>query len=374
MKKLHVLTLVAAAALLAACGGGDVRTTAVKVVGDSLNDSGTFGFKFTVQGSPTLIWTDRVASAVGVSSLCARYGATSPTTVALNPAATACTSYAVGGGRVNPAGTAGDTTAFSIVQQLKDLAATGNFGSEELLLVDGGGNDAADLIGAYLGAAQDGGAAYSSLLLELLTPTAVQTAVAGGQSGLVAAGAQYMQALANRLADSVTAQALDKGAQRVVVVNAPDVTRTPRFTAVLAGVAAASGGGAAGQAAAGAVQQVARTWVQAFNAQLSTRLSSNSRVAIVDFYGQFNRWLDTPASFGLTNVTVPACPSTGTDSSGLPAYNLATCTATSLSASRPADPNWWQSYLFSDNFHATPKGNELFAQLVLDALASKGWR
>ena len=40
------------AALVAACGGGDkAPITSVKVMGDSLADSGTFGLKFTVQGA-----------------------------------------------------------------------------------------------------------------------------------------------------------------------------------------------------------------------------------------------------------------------------------------------------------------------------------
>ena len=49
------LSALFAACLLAACGGSDdapiSRVTAVKVMGDSLSDSGTYGFKFTVQGS-----------------------------------------------------------------------------------------------------------------------------------------------------------------------------------------------------------------------------------------------------------------------------------------------------------------------------------
>lgn len=177
------LTVIAAGALLAACGGGSPRTTAVKVVGDSLNDSGVFGFKFTVQGTnaaPSLIWADHVTAAVGASALCARYVSTGPNTVIMNPAANQCTSYGVGGGRVNPAGLAVDSSAFSVVQQLKDMAAAGSFGPEELLLVDGGGNDVADLVGAYLGAATDGGAAYVALIGELLTPTQVSAATAGG--------------------------------------------------------------------------------------------------------------------------------------------------------------------------------------------------
>ena len=47
--------MAAVAALVAACGGGEnAPITSVKVMGDSLADSGTFGLKFTVQGtSPT---------------------------------------------------------------------------------------------------------------------------------------------------------------------------------------------------------------------------------------------------------------------------------------------------------------------------------
>ena len=67
----------AAASLLVACGGGGADTSpvapikTVKVMGDSIADSGTFGFKFTVQGSAptvpasTLIWPELVASNYG---------------------------------------------------------------------------------------------------------------------------------------------------------------------------------------------------------------------------------------------------------------------------------------------------------------------
>ena len=63
----------AAAALLSACGGGgsddaDTKITTVKVMGDSLADSGTFGYKFTVQAAQavgtgaTPLWVDQVAT------------------------------------------------------------------------------------------------------------------------------------------------------------------------------------------------------------------------------------------------------------------------------------------------------------------------
>mgnify|MGYP003476234921 CR=1 FL=1 len=45
------LVSLALVAWLAACGDGGPDTRAVRVAGDSLSDSGTFGFKATVQGS-----------------------------------------------------------------------------------------------------------------------------------------------------------------------------------------------------------------------------------------------------------------------------------------------------------------------------------
>lgn len=365
------LSAAAVALLLVACGGGN-ETPTLRVVGDSLNDSGTFGIKFTVQGSSTAatqIWVDHVASYVGADPVCARFGAN----LALNPAAPQCTSYAVGGGRVNPSGSAQDTTPVSIVQQLTSASAAGSYGAKELLFVDGGGNDAADLVGAYLAAGSDGGTSYAALLGELLTPAQVTAAVAGGQAGLAQAGGLYMTALANRLADAVTTHALDRGAQRVLVFTAPDVTRTPRFLAVLAGVALQSN-----QATADGVRTLVNSWVQAFNGQLTTRFTGNSRVAMVDFYTTFNQWLTTPATYGLTNTTNPACPIVGTDTQGLPTYNISACSATSLSATTPpagatGGANWWQTYVFSDNFHGTPRTNQLMGSLVNGVLASRGW-
>ena len=128
MKKLKlILGALTAAAIVAGCGGGGGTATStglgintVKVVGDSLSDSGVFGIKFAMQGSvaePMQIWTERIAATYGAASLCPRYAATGATTVALNPAAAACTSYAVGGGRINIP--TAPTSGFSIPEQLK---------------------------------------------------------------------------------------------------------------------------------------------------------------------------------------------------------------------------------------------------------------
>jgi phospholipase/lecithinase/hemolysin len=387
MRQVRWWAVAAVAGLLVACGGGDsppppVTTSAVKVVGDSLADSGVFGFKFTVQGNA--IWTERVTSSVGVPALCPRYAAQSASLVVANPAATACTSYGVGGARINPADPGADDTPFSVVKQLATLASEKPFSPDKLLLVDGGGNDVADLAGRYLAAGGplgDGGLAFTTLAGELLTTQEINGAFTTG--GLPAVGTLYLQRLADKLADAITTHALNRDASRVVVLTVPDVTVTPRFLAVLAGVAlqvnsqpGASPGD--GEAVAADVKALVNAWVQAFNAQLRSRLGAQSRVAIVDFYASLNQWVSAPASYGLTNATTPACPRVGTDSSGLPTYDIANCTATLLDT--PPLPvgetaaGWWQTYVFSDNFHGTPRTNELMAQTVVQALVAKGWK
>ena len=86
--KSFVLAAVSAAALLTACGGGGnsgetkAKITSVKVVGASLADSGTFGFKFTVQSgtsTPYRVYPERIAATYGLPALCPAY-VYSPTT------------------------------------------------------------------------------------------------------------------------------------------------------------------------------------------------------------------------------------------------------------------------------------------------------
>jgi len=369
----------AVAALVAACGGGEnAPITSVKVMGDSLSDSGTFGLKFTVQGTAatgagsTPVWPELVNARSALPELCPAYrqGTAGFTTAA------GCTNYAIGGGRINYP--QDQSNPLSIRTQLARAAAVhGAYTSQDLLLIDGGGNDAADLAGAFLGAgtSQAGALAYRSLLVSLLPAATVDGLLATGTAGAAQAGGAYMQALANAFYDAIKAQALDKGAQKVVVLNMPDITLTPRFAAVLAGVAMASGGGATGQAAAAQVQGVIRQWVGAFNTQLAAKFKDVGAVAIQDFYGVFTDQVGNPSKYGFTNVKDTACPVTGTGSDGLPSYTFPTCTATALSAKPPTggSADWWKTYIFSDGFHPTPKGHELMAAEVIKLITAKGW-
>lgn len=376
---------VLACALLAACGGGGSDTTpaatvtSVKVFGDSLADSGTFGLKFTVQGTGIQIYPERVAATYGLS-LCNFY-AFNGTTFAANPTA-GCNNFAIGGGVINGAGSglaAADPRDIG-VQLTTAATVRGNYAAGDLLVIDGGGNDAAALVGAYLAASRDAGASYLRVLGTLLTtaqmaPIATACAApasAACQTALAGGGTTYMGALADRFYGLIKAQALDKGAARVVLLNMPGILNTPRFQFVLQGIQASAGATVRTQSEA-----LFKGWVVAFNTQLAARVTGDARIALVDFYTAFNDQIATPAQFGLTNVTTPACPITGTGSDGLPTYTFATCTATALSASPPAGAtggaDWWKTYAFSDSFHPTPYGHQLLAQLISRALSQAGW-
>ena len=376
----YALCALGAALALAGCGGDSQGINRIKVVGDSIADSGTFGFKWAMQGSatePMQIWTERIAAGYGAPTLCPRYIATSSTNVVQNPNAVGCNSYAVGGGRINMP--TAPTSPFSIPQQLKDLAAEKTFSGSDLLLVDGGGNDAADLAGAFLGIPADKGAAFAALVSTLVPAGTVSTQLATGTPGVVNLGGLYMTALADKMHDAIKTSALDQGAQRVLVLNIPGITNTPRFLDTLDLVALASGGGAAGATARAQTDAVIKGWIVAFNKQLATRFAGNNYAVVVDFYALLNDQAANPAKYGLTNVRTPACPVQGIDpQTGLAIYNPATCTTTLLSATTPpagatGGSNWWRTYAFSDGFHPTLLGYKLLADQVSNNLKAAGW-
>ena len=172
------------------------------------------------------------------------------TTFAANTAKTGCTNFAIGGGRITYTGAgASPANPLNVGVQMATYASLGSYTASDLVIVDGGGNDTADLVGAYLKAPTDSAASYAALLGTLLTPTQIGTALAGGATTTGQIGATYMTALADKFYASIKASVLDKGATHVVVMNIPDITFTPRFQMVLDSIAAAYGGGTARPAA-----------------------------------------------------------------------------------------------------------------------------
>ena len=169
---------------MAGCGGNDslppkASISKVYVMGDSLADAGTFGIKFTVQDASNAkgfpIWPQIVASNFGLDALgqCNFYSLNFDGSLraAPNPA---CTNFAIGGGRVYAkASDGGPTSPLNVGVQMATKASLGAYTANDLVLIDGGGNDAADLVGAYLGASSGaaGVAAYQAFLLQQLDAT-----------------------------------------------------------------------------------------------------------------------------------------------------------------------------------------------------------
>ncbi len=394
MKHWKVAALVAACGL-AACGGGGnsgatkQTITSVKVVGASLADMGVFGYKFTVQpsqaGTSYPVYSERIAAAYGVSGFCKAYTFAGGSTFTPNAG---CTNYAVAGAAVHNyvAAASGEVSSVptSAIKQLVDAGVAG-YGANDLLVVgEASSNDAAALATAYLTTAAAAAQsqvdnAYPNLLASLLGGSTTQALMTSDSSGATAGGA-YMQALADKLTTAISTHALARGARRVVVVNTLDVTRTPKFQAVLAGIQSAQGATAAAQ-----IQTLVRTWIQTYNTRLASNVAAlGAQVALVDLYQGFNDELNDPAQYGLINITTTVCDEiiNGGATPGVTALStpsvVPACTdaaASSITPSTGSDGTrlWWQKALFADNFHPTPYGHQLLGQLVAKRLTEAGW-
>ncbi|MCC2632665.1 MAG: phospholipase/lecithinase/hemolysin-like protein [Ramlibacter sp.] len=369
-RRFHLAVLAAlSAALLVSCGGAFTSKDdfdRVIVAGDSLADAGTFGLKFTVQNSAAPadgfpIWPEIVAAEYEVDNQCNYYTFNGTTYVT----DANCNNYAVGGARiVNPAAQGGTNSPQSIPTQLAAASAQdGPYSKSDLVLVDGGGNDAADLVGAFLGVTDAASqAAYRDFLLQQI-PAATLDPILAQPDGNAQAAGLYMRNLADTYYNAIKVNVIDRGASHVAVLNLPDITLTPRFRQVLAQVAQARGDVAAAQ-----LQAAIRQWIGAFNTRLAERIGTDSRVALVDFNGDFTDEVQNPTKYGLTNATQSACEVAGI-------ATIQACTTAALDANPPAGQRagWWQTWAFSDSFHPTPLGHRLLADSVFRALAAAGW-
>jgi phospholipase/lecithinase/hemolysin len=254
--------------------------------------------------------------------------------------------------------------------QLATKVSLGGYTNKDLLLINGGGNDVADLVEAYLGSSSDsaGAATYQAFLLQQLDADTVGTLLREPTSGSAQAAAAYMQKLADTFYSQIKTQALDKGAVRVSVLNVPDITLTPRFSAVLAVLSQQEGAPAAQN-----LQRTIRQWIGVFNAQLQKNVGIDSRVALVDFYADLTDQINNPSKYGLSNTDNTSCPVAGVGNDGLPSYTFSTCTSAALDTQLGKSPGWWKTYIFSDNFHPTPFGHSLLASSVSRALTRAGW-
>jgi phospholipase/lecithinase/hemolysin len=341
----------------------------VFVAGDSLADVGTFGFKATVQSAANPaagypVYPEIVARDLGAGSLCS-YFSSSDSLVFTTHAG--CTDFAVGGAQVvSSVSRGGSALPYSVQYQLEHAVAAngGAWKAGDLVIVDAGANDAAGLATSYRDARASSAssqAIYAALLAQQLDASTIQQALAQPDGGSVAARL-YMQEVARTLWTAVKANTLDKGATRVVLLNVPDLSLTPKFRTIANEIATAEG------AAAGAAFQAAlRQWVVAFNTELAALVAGESRVVLVPYFEDLTAEVANPAAFGLTNATGAVCP---------PAGDFPACTDAALDASPPAGlaAGWWKTWAFSNEFHPSPRGHELLAASVERTLTRAGWR
>jgi len=258
-----------------------------------------------------------------------------------------CYGYAQGGSRVtNPVGPGnkllgGDNALLGqltvpVVTQISNhlTASGGSFKGTELVSVMAGGND---------------------IFLNLATIAPTVTALVGSGMSVADATTQASTAAVTEmgkagaeLAGYTKALIVGKGAKYVVVVNLPDVSKTPF-----------------GYSQDAATQGLVNTMVTTFNTQLQNGLAGTPGVIIVDAYSDIRNQAVNPASYNLSNVTMPACNLTAPSPNALGSSLV--CNSTNVIAGDVS------RYLFADSVHPTPYGYKLLAQLVTKSLVQAGW-
>ncbi|GLU33151.1 SGNH/GDSL hydrolase family protein [Trinickia caryophylli] len=351
----------AAFALLAACGGGGdggssssstpAGGVSLKVVsfGDSLSDVGTYsdyvlpnfgGGRFTT--NPGDVWTQVVATYYGDNLTPAVTGGFGTTTTAKGGLG-----YAQGGARValQPGSSYPTLTTVPVATQVQNyLTQYGSFNSGQLVLVQGGAND-------VILAAQTIAANPSTASQQAANVVTAATALAG-----------------------VVGTVLSNGATKVVVVNVPDIGKTP------AGLASSDGG------------TLLTTLSGAFNTALSAALNAGglmSKVIFVDSFTFIDNVVTNYAANGFSvsntgtgcNLTLMQTRATAyatANPSAVPAGETPAQFGASLASSLFCSRDVYtvagadQSYMFADSIHPTTHLHALFAQQVEQKVAAAG--
>ena len=394
MKMIRVLGLsLVAAAMLAACGGGDDpyvpgststagapttkgTFTSVVVFGDSLSDNGAyapatsltangqapyFGGKFTTNGASGTVWVENLATRLGLAITPAEvgFGATSvkcPAAAVSAALANTCTDYAQGGSRVtdpNGIGKSGGALTVPVAKQIENhLARFGSFKDSDLVFVYIGSNDVFTQFGAFTAKA-----------------TQIQTAAARGQiaqdeaqrqlfAAQTAAQAEMKKA-AFELSGYVKDRILAKGGKYVAVMTLSDIADTPF-----------------GKSLPGSVQPVLTDLSQIFNLWLREGLS-NQPVRIIDTFPILKDSYQNPAKYGFTNNTMPACD--GVKIAAITSNRVTDGSSLFCNATPGVPYNGLRTgasattWAFADGVHPTTGGHKALSDAFYEQLKSFGW-
>jgi phospholipase/lecithinase/hemolysin len=381
-----------AAALLAACGGGDPDVpgsqppsgapstrgsfTAVVSFGDSLSDVGTYtpataipgtnppvdlGGRFTTNfqagAASGTVWVENVASALGLRITPAEVGFAGqsvPCPVAITAPALAatCTGYAQGGSRItDPDGYnhAGGLLTVPVKTQIANhLARFGRFRDSDLILVSAGFNEVFVVFETqYVPAVL---AAQARLQAGTLTEAQFKTLAFDAQLQAQAAMKTAALALAALIRDEILA----KGGRYVAVTDLLDMSKTPEAATLPAGI----------RPMLSVLPQTFELWLRDGLAGLPVQL--------LQAHAFFDAVIADPAGHGFTNASAPAC-----DAARMPAAAKGSALFCNTTPGAPwnalADGADARTWFFADLNHPSAGGHKAFSDAVLAQLRSSGW-
>jgi outer membrane lipase/esterase len=391
--------LALAAALLAACGGGDPDVpgsgspsgaptapgnfTAFITFGDSLSDVGTYspapaqfqiqGGKFTTNGPAGTVWVENVAAALALPVTPAEVGFNGQSVkcpAALQSTVPAiqrsCTAYGQGGARVtdpngigrDPATGAGALTVPVVTQianHLANPAFGGRFAETDLIMVYAGNNDVFVQFGTFAAKAAQ---IQAQALAGDITADQANALLFQAQTE----AQEAMKQAAIEMGTLVKSEILGKGGRYVAVLTLSDIADTPFGNSPQVAPARA----------------VLTDLSRIFNLWLRESLAGQP-VQIIDTFAMFKDLTARAAALGFTNITLPACdavkiaqatvtPQTPdgaiTDGSSL------FCGPDALRDTPAADANTW---FFADSVHPSTGGHKAISDAFLAQLRAFGW-
>ena len=344
------LLAIASVAVFTGCGGSSTpptpKFTQIVSFGDSLSDVGTYrvgtvaalgGGEFTINGPNNEIWVQDLATVLNLPAPCAAetgLDGSAQAGFSVPPAMHAgCFDYAQGGARVtNPVGPGnallGGSNAIlglltvPVATQVQNYltANNGTFTGKELVTVWAGAND---------------------LFIQLDT-------VGANAETPAQAGAAMVQA-ATELATYINSEILGKGANYVMVLDLPDITLTPM-----------------GLALPSADLPLVTSLTTAFNQALKAGLASApaSKLLWVDAYTLSQTEAANATTYGLTNITTPAC---NLSPAANPLSSSLVCSSANLSGTNVLN------YEYADDVHPTPYAHALLAKGILMQMTTQGW-
>ena len=361
-----VVTSIAFAALLSACGGSSdnrIKFAQVVTFGDSVSDAGAYrvgdiaalgGGKFTVNGVANNVWTEALAANLGAGTQCAAQTGLLANNGVKGAAVVnfaACNNYAQGSSRVTAVGSGPNGVALqkapfnqtnlglmadSIQNQInRHLTKVGTFGATDVVTLNGGGNDFFMQLGAVGAAATGGAAAQGAATIAGWPAATIGMVGAGGQAAVDAASGAAVTAMGQagaELAVYIKTLVVAKGAKYVVVRNLGDLNGTPF-----------------GSTFGTSTKQLSTAMTTTFNSQLKQGLAGVAGVIYFDDYVRGQAISANPSLNGYSNVTGFACGPDAFSQPGDVIGNSIICNASTLI--KGVDTS---KYAFSDSVHPTP--------------------